>query len=115
MVKIVGCPNRPRGKFQASFGRMALLGSVLLATGLAGCTVEATTFRGPIVVPVAEEAMLVIRALNPPHDCRLVAADAVFPAIYAIVAGPMPYSEATALIASERRRPGGLCRVSRRR
>ncbi len=83
--------------------------------GLSACTIEATTFHGPIEVRLAEEPMLVIRALNPPHTCRLVAADAVFPAIYSIVAGPMPQDEAKAFIAGETQRPGGACRVTPRR
>lgn len=87
---------------------------ILMAFCLGGCTIETATYSGPIAFSIGQEEMLVIRALNPPRECRLVAADAVFPAIYAVVAGPMPRAEAEAFIAGEARAPGGVCRPGRR-
>ena len=105
----------PRALIQAASSPVARwAGLVLLAIGLTGCTVTASTYHGPIVVRLDDEPMLVIRALDPPQTCRVVAADAVFPAIYAVVAGPMPQSEAEAFIGAETRRAGGACAVNRR-
>jgi len=109
------CPSRPARMFQATCATVAWWACLaLLAAGVSGCTVTASTYHGPIVVRLDDAPMLVIRALNPQGPCRLVAADAVLPAIYAVVAGPMPQSEADAFMAAETRRAGGACAVSRR-
>lgn len=92
---------------------MRVAALMILSLCLGGCTIETASYSGPIEISIGQEEMLVIRALNPPRDCRLVAADAVFPAIYAVVAGPMPRAEAEAFIAREARAPGGLCRPGR--